>query len=254
MKSDNAIKIGLIFNGKAPTATEWKWHGDRVAIPWQEPAEMDRIRTGQTPISLLSFLPGSKVDQKRWPEPAHQAFVNLDLGSHTRIEVFLRTYGMSPRFFEDLIPVEGKVLLSVEKLCELQEELRRDWQAVGRLGGRLQSRVNLLSSLPPTLDLRTQPGRLSIITNDLWVLIDLGWRLDLARGLVGYCKLPDCKQLPYFIKPRSDAEFCGGHCRSVFHMRERRTDPRKREIDNARRRKGKKKRSRDRATHATRTA
>jgi hypothetical protein len=251
MKSDNAIKIGLIFNGKAPTSTEWRWDGDRVAIPLQEPAEKDDISTGQTPISQLSFLPGSKVDQKRWPESAHQAFVNLDLESHMRIEVFLRTYGMSPRFFEDWIPVGGEVLLSVEKLRELQKELRRDWKEVGRLGGRLQSRVTLLSSLPSALDLRTQPGHLSIITNDLWVLIDLGWRLDLARGLVGYCKLPDCKQLPYFIKPRSDAEFCSTHCRSVFHMRERRTDPRKREIDNARRRKRKKKRSKDRAIRAT---
>lgn len=248
MKSDNAIKIGLIFNGKAPTAMEWKWHGDRVAIPLEEPAEMDCIRTGQTSISQLSFLPSSKVDQERWPEPAHQAFVNLDLGSHTRIEVFLRTYGMSPRFFEDWISPTGKVSLSVEKLSELQEQLRRDWQEVGRVGGKPQSQVNLLSSLPPMLDLKTQPGHLWIITDDLWVLIDLGWRLDLARGLVGYCKLPDCNRLPYFIKPRSDAEFCSSHCRAVFHMRERRTDPRKREVDNARRRKGKKKRSKNRAT------
>ena len=221
MKNANAPTIGLLFTGAAPTSIEWD--GERAVLPFKKPAPPS-TKFKRMPASLLG---GEKVNQSRWPDPAHVAFANLDLDSQKRIEWFLRTYGVSERFFKEW--TSERAFIDVSTLNDLQKDLRLIW--------RVPVRANLLRVLPPHTALKSQRGRVWLIVDDLWTLMEVGCLFDLAEDRLKICKLSDCKLVRYFRKSRTDAEFCSGTCRSIFYMRERRNKPALREIDNARRRK-----------------
>lgn len=233
MKNANAPTIGLLFTGTAPTSIEWE--GGRAVIRFKKPAPPSIVHK-RMPVSLLA---GSRVDQSRWPDPAHLAFVNLDLQSQKRVEWFLRTYGISERFFREW--TSEKAFIDLATLRDLQVHFRLIWRAANATAGS-----NPLTHLPSGTALKSQAGRVWLVTDDLWVVMEVGSFLDTAQNRLKICRLSDCKLLPYFIKARADAEFCSGKCRSIFYMRERRKNPALREIDNARRRKTPKKRGRHR--------
>src|SRR5690349_14509855 len=91
MKNDNA-GVEVLYEGIVPA--EITRLEDKLLIPFTQVPP-----PGSTSgPDLVRFLNGTIVDVKKWRDPPHVAFANLDFDDPSKIDYFLRHFGVSGHF------------------------------------------------------------------------------------------------------------------------------------------------------------
>jgi len=217
MKSGNAKPISVLYQGVAPTTIQWANHG--LIVPLKEGPPPGAV----SGPDFVRFVDGAAVDQMRWRDPAHLAFANLDIQSRSRVESFIRSFGISGHFFNKDRD-SGQWFIDPDFIRKYQKRLRKAWD--GQLGQ--------LWFHPRSVTVDARGERLVLVVRDLWTLICIGLLLDRERAKV--CEHIGCRFLRYFLKARRDQQFCSKSCRALHNMQAWRANARNRKRERMQRR------------------
>jgi hypothetical protein len=211
----------------------------RLLVPFQQVPRPGAV-AGPDLVPLMHSKP---IDTKRWPDPPHQAFANLDFRDMRRLEFFVRTYGISGHFC-NLDRSNGVWFVDRALLQKWQDRLRAAWgQFIAHdYEGHANGPRNL-SAYRGKENLWFHPRSLTIdakghlAVSDLWSYICVCFITDCTAGLTKVCEFEGCKFLRYFLKSRTDQRFCTKQCRARHNMKEWRKSLRNQKHERAVRRK-----------------
>jgi hypothetical protein len=222
----------LDYRGRIPK--DVRIEGARLYVPFtQEPAP-DSTATG-----IAAAVDGPFANPKKWPEAVHVAFANLNLDDTADFASFVKTYGISGHFCNR--DETGKIFVGSEYAKEAQRFLRLAWDQNYpgvQITGVAAESADPTSTDPGDFQVKVVNGTVRIVVADLQAFITLGYLIDLANKRVRVCEFPECKRQRYFLKVRSDQEYCSPQCRAQHNMKLWRADPKNaaRELRKARKR------------------
>jgi len=180
--------------------------------------------------AIDNALDGLPADPKIWPEPVHVAFANLNVRDPEALAQFVKIYGTSGMFC-DYDEDTGKLIVDPGKVEWEQQEFRHVWDVLGA-ADHLNIRGNA-----DDLSADLSGGIVKLSIRDLNTFIWISYLIDRANGTAQVCQYSQCKRQRYFLKVRSDQQFCSTECRGLHHMKAWRSDPKNAERERKQRRK-----------------
>jgi hypothetical protein len=221
----------LQYKGKIP---DWaNIDGTRVFVPFiQEPTP------DASWVSIAAAVSGTDANPKKWLEPVHVAFANLNVDDPEALAAFVKTYGISGRFC-NRDDSTGKLFVDPEYIRRLQIELWTLW------GGALSGSGLLgieISTSEGDLSVELTGGFIKVSVRDLLSFIMASFLIDRASHRTQSCEYSRCTRQRYFLKTRADQQFCSTQCRALHNRMLWRTDPKNVEHEKRQRRKARKKR------------
>lgn len=126
------------------------------------------------------------------------AAVLLNLPQNEGVRKLAAAYPMAQKFFRH----------TTQLVFEHREILRKAWNGNRAAIESMEQHVSTNTSA-----WRFHGRRIEIMVPDLWTAICILLLRDRASRKVGICRRKDECPAPYFIKPRTDQEFCGGDCK-----------------------------------------
>jgi hypothetical protein len=123
----------------------------------------------------------------------------LDLPQNEAVRKLASTHSAAHKFF----------LQPSELVFEHREILRKAWKGNRMAIEAMQQRVSANTNSDWTFSGR----RIEIRVPDLWSAICILFLRDRASHKISICRRRDECPAQYFIKPRTDQEFCGGDCK-----------------------------------------
>lgn len=223
----------LRYKGKIPNRVELD--GTRVLVPLgQVPSSGSSARPSNFRDAVLAAVndavDGTPANPETWPEPVHVAFANLNARNPEALAHFVRIYGTSGMFF-DYEEDTGKLIVDPGKVAREQEEFRHVWDVRGAA-----SNLNIRGGTDD-LSADLSGGVVKLSVRDLKTFIWVSYLIDRATGKTEVCQYSRCPRQRYFLKVRSDQQFCSTECRSLHHMKVWRSDPKNAERERKQRRK-----------------
>lgn len=164
---------------------------------------------------------GVLSEPRKWPDPPHVALANWQFDSAESVCTFVKRYGVL--LFDGQVP---KVIRPSD-LRVYQEALRAAWRTTSEdVSPRDASEaVRVLEKEFSLDDLRSPWGNQNyFILYEPWSLACFLFLRDLAKGDLAVCLNLNCAN-PYFIKARSDQQFCSPECRNTVNVQRWRSMP-----------------------------
>jgi hypothetical protein len=217
MKRDNT-NVVVVYEGVVPSVLKLIDNGLIVGFKQCSPR-------GWFPVpERVHLLDGVPADTRRWPEPVHQAFANMNFQNPGRVESFVKLYGFSGHFCNlseswQQAADDRRWFIDPSLILKYQAQLREAWG---------EKRPNLWFH-PRSIKVDAKDGQLRLVAHDLWTLICIGFLKDHAAGKTKVCKFEGCKWERYFISSRRDQKCCSKSCRSSKNMQEWRSNAENRE-------------------------
>lgn len=164
---------------------------------------------------------GVLAEPRKWRDPPHVAIANWQFDSAESVCTFVKRYGVL--LFKGQVP---KVLRPSD-LHTYQELLRAGWRATSEdtKPADASDAVAVLERQFSFEELRNPWSKQNYITlHEPWSLACFLFLADLAEGKLAVCPNLDCVTR-YFIKSRSDQQFCSPECRNHVNVQRWRSVP-----------------------------
>jgi hypothetical protein len=226
MKRDNTNAV-VVYEGVVPSGLQCI--DGRLVVAFKQHPRSGTV----SGLDLVHLLDGIPANQRRWPEPVHQAFANMNFQDPRQVERFVKLYGISGHFcnlpegsWEQPV-ADRQWFIDPSLLQKYQAQLREAW---------VRKRPNLWFH-PRSIKVDLKDEELRLVVRDLWALICVGFLRDHSAGRARVCEFEGCKCLRYFLSSRSDQKYCSKSCRSSKNMQAWRSSAKNREHEQAIRRK-----------------
>jgi hypothetical protein len=156
------------------------------------------------------------VDTRRWRDPPHVSFGNLNVEDRNAVRRFIVTYGPPIADLMEIPEYDDQFEVNFTLVGYMKERVVRAWRDRDARALWFGACAEGLENY--SLPLTWSRGGADVRVADCFTYLRLLLTRDLADGRARICRNPTCPA-PYFIARRKDQTFCRWECANVVTQR-----------------------------------